>query len=110
MNDGKYLGIGFSGIGTVKDLIAHLDIFVGAICIIFLAAKDDTVIGIARRFCPVFHVHLNNRYGKIRPQHLFTPQWIGRDIGTRANVFSVQIQQGVRRLQNIRLDDRCPLL
>ena len=56
-----------------QDFVADLQVFIGAACIILLAAKHHTVVGVARGFCPLFHMHLHNGYREIRAQH-FSPR------------------------------------
>ena len=101
---GEHLGIRRLGGGAVEDLIPHLQVFAAPGPSAVLLAEHLAQIGIARRVRPVRHVRLHHRHGEVGAQHHLAPERVMRDIGPRADILAVKVQQGLGGLQDIGLD------
>ena len=55
------------------------------------------------------HMHLHHGHGEIGAQHLLATQRVRGDVGARADVLAVEVQQRVGRLQDRRLDEHSAL-
>ena len=89
-------------VGAVEQLVAHLDIFRRAVRGLFLRAEHLAGIGVARRLGAVVHVHLHHRHGEIRAQHRLAQHRVGGDVGARADILAVEVEQRLGRLQDRR--------